>query len=169
MMWSAVCSEAPHSQFGEGAAPHLYMDESPHLYMKISAENQPCSSQYLPSPVSSMFLENPRPNEVFNIIASLSNSRSWGYDSIPSYFFKIAADAISNPLCYLFEHSFSLGIFPSSLKIAKVIPVFKSGAKNNVPNYRPISILPCFSKVLQKLILKRTESFLSKNSILLSM
>ena len=66
---------------------------------------------------------------------------------------------------YLFERSFSLRIFPSSLKIAKVIPVFKSGAKDNVSNYRPISILPCFSKVLEKLILKRTESFLSKNSI----
>ena len=51
--------------------------------------------------------------------------------------------------------------------MAKVIPIFKSGAKDNVSNYRPISILPCFSKALDKLILKRTESFLSKNSILL--
>ena len=79
-----------------------------------------------------MFLENPRPNEVFNIIASLSNSRSCDYDGIPSYFLKIATDVISNPLSYLFEHFSSLGMFPSSLKIAKVIPIFKSGAKDNV-------------------------------------
>ena len=71
-----------------------------------------------------MFLENPRPNEVFNIIASLSNFRSCGYDGVSSYFLEIAADVISNPLCYLFEHSFSLGIFPSSIKIAKVIRIF---------------------------------------------
>ena len=127
-----------------------------------------------------MLLENPLPNEAFSIIASLSNSQSCGYDGIPSYYLKIAADAISNPLCYLLKHSFCFGIFPSSLKIAKVIPIlksglkiakvipiFKSGAKDHVSNYRPISILPCFSKVLEKLIFKRTENFLSKNSILL--
>ena len=82
------------------------------LANKISAENQPCPSQYLPNPISSsMFLENPRPNEVFNIIASLSNSRSCDYDGIPSYFLKIAADVISNPFCYLFEHFFLLEFF----------------------------------------------------------
>ena len=145
-----------------------FFSNGKNLANKISFENQPCPCQYLPSPVSSsMFLDYPRPNEVFNIIASLSNSRFCGYDDIPSYFLKIAADVISNPLCYLLKHSFSLGIFSSSLKIAKVIPVFKSGAKNNGSNYGPISILPCFFIVLEKLILKRTESFQSKNLILL--
>ena len=121
------------------------------LANKIQVKNPPCASQYLSSPVSSsMFLENSRPNEVFNIIAPLSKSRSCDYDDIPSYFLKIAADVISNPLCYLlFEHSFSIGIFPSSVKIAKFIPIFKSGAKDNISNYRPISTLPCFSKVLE--------------------
>ena len=109
------------------------------------------------------------PQALTSSLNLLSNSRSCGYDGIHSYFLKIAADVISNTLCYLFVHSFSLGIFPRSLKIAKVISVFKSGAKHNtgISNYRPISILPCFSKVLEKLILKRTESFLSKNFILL--
>ena len=57
------------------------------LANKMSVKNQPCHSRYLPSLVlSSMFLKNPRPNEVFNIIASLCNSRSCSYHGILSYF-----------------------------------------------------------------------------------
>ena len=53
----------------------------------------------------------------------------------------------------------SIGVFPSRMKIAKVIPMFKSGAKTEVTNYRPISLLPQFSKKLEKLFLTRINSF----------
>ena len=64
--------------------------------------------------------------------------------------------------------SFRTGVFPSRMKIAKVIPMFKSGTKTDVTNYRPISLLPQFSKILEKLFLTRINSFLIANNILSS-
>ena len=56
---------------------------------------------------------------------------------------------INEPLKHLFDLSKENGIFPEKMKIAKVIPLFKNGDLENITNYRPISVLPCFSKVLE--------------------
>ena len=61
---------------------------------------------------------------------------------------------------------FNDGIFPNVLKIAKVIPIFKSGNVQLCSNYRPISVLSVFSKVFEKLVHKRLISYLEKNKIL---
>ena len=73
---------------------------------------------------------------------------------------------IVKPLVHIFNVSFSTGIFPSNLKIAKVIPVFKKGDPHLFQNYRPISLLPCFSKLIEKCATNRLYSFLSKKHIL---
>ena len=57
----------------------------------------------------------------------------------------------------IFDSSLSLGIFPDSIKIAKVTPVFKARKKELVSNYRPISVLPCFSKTLEKIMYNRLQ------------
>ena len=67
---------------------------------------------------------------------------------------------------YIFYHSYQLGIFPDRMKIAKVIPIYKAGDNTDVNNYRPISVLPCLSKVFEKLLLKRLNSFFEKNDII---
>jgi hypothetical protein len=59
----------------------------------------------------------------------------------------------------------SSGIFPSSLKIAKVIPVFKNGDHSNFSNYRPISILPSFSKIFEKIIVERLNHYINSNNL----
>ena len=66
----------------------------------------------------------------------------------------------------MFNLSFETGIFPDQLKIAKVIPLFKSDDKRIINNYRPISVLPVFSKIIEKLMHKRLKNFLDKNGIL---
>ena len=101
------------------------------------------------------------------LIHSFKNNKSSGHDNISAYFLIVAAEVIAIPLTTLFNSAFKLGIFPC-LKIARVIPVFKSGEKTNPNNYKPISILFTFSKILEKLICDRTQSFLDKHSILLS-
>ena len=62
----------------------------------------------------------------------------------------------------IFYSSLSLGIFPDSMKIAKVPPVFKAGKKELVSNYRPISVLRCFSKILEKIMYNRVYKYLKK-------
>ena len=59
-----------------------------------------------------------------------------------------------------------LFIFPDCMKIVKVVPLYKSGDKRNASNYRPISLLPCLSKVIEKLVYSRLINFFSKHSIL---
>ena len=57
------------------------------------------------------------------------------------------------------------GVFPNSFKIAKVVPIYKKGDPMDITNYRPISILPCFSKLLEKIVHSRVDSFFSRNNL----
>ena len=62
----------------------------------------------------------------------------------------------------------TLGIFPEKLKLSKVISLFKKGDKLDVSNYRPISILTCFTKIFEKVIFNRLLNFFNKHSVLVS-
>jgi hypothetical protein len=73
---------------------------------------------------------------------------------------------LAKPLSHIFTLSFSCGIFPRERKLAKIIPIFKGDDANNVNNYRPISLLPIFSKIIEKIVAKRLGSFLEMNDIL---
>ena len=66
----------------------------------------------------------------------------------------------------IFNLSLEQAIFPDDLKIARVTPVFKAGNENEVGNYRPISILPCFSKILERIMYNRLFKYLTTNEIL---
>ena len=79
---------------------------------------------------------------------------------------KKVIDGIAKPLTYVFNLSFQKGIFPHNMKIAKVVPIFKEGDKHNFSNYRPISILSQFSKILEKLFIKRFDGFVEKHKLL---
>ena len=115
----------------------------------------------------SLFLTPTTSFEVFNLISGLKNTKPNGKDNISAYFFKVAAKVIAAPLAQLFNYTFLLGIFPASLKIAKIVPTYKSGDKFDVSNYRPIFILSPISKILEKLIHVRSINFFSKHSVLL--
>ena len=73
---------------------------------------------------------------------------------------------IALPLCHIFKFSFAAGIVPHQLKVAKIIPVYKSGRKDLMDNYRPISLLSCFSKLIEKIVCARLTSFLDTNNLI---
>ena len=73
---------------------------------------------------------------------------------------------IVKPLTYICNKSFLEGCFPDRMKISRIVPIFKAGDKSSLYNYRPISILPQFSKLLEKLFQNRLLSFVEKNNVL---
>ena len=103
--------------------------------------------------------------EVVDLIASLPN-KSPGHASIPLKFLKIVADIIAVPLCRIINLSFTKGVFPELIKTAKVIPSFKGGSTADVNNYRPISLLSIFDKIIEKLMHKQLYAFLEQHEVL---
>ena len=94
-------------------------------------------------------------------------NKSIGPNSIPLRFLKIVADIVAIPLCRIIINlSFSKGIFPEMLKIAKVIALFKSGSTEEVNNYRPISLLPLFDKIIEKIAHRELYAFIEEHNIL---
>ena len=73
---------------------------------------------------------------------------------------KLSSDIIVEPLTEIINVSLVSGCFPDTLKIAKVLPAFKTGDPEKLKNYRPISILPAFSKLYEKVVYNRTYKYL---------
>ena len=106
------------------------------------------------------------PAEINNIILHSKSKKSTGFDNIDSYIVKQIAPQIVNQLADIFNKSFLTGIVPSKLKIAKVIPLYKAKDPALFSNYRPISLLPVFSKILERLMYNRLYNFLTEHNIL---
>ena len=85
---------------------------------------------------------------------------------IPPRLLKVAADIIAPSLTYIFNLSLTKGIFRQDLKVAKVTPLFKSGAKDQVENYRPISVLPIVAKIFEKEVHNQFYKYLMDNNLL---
>ena len=97
---------------------------------------------------------------------SLNSAKASGHDNISTYFLRITTSVQAPILEFYFAKAFEYGNFPSSLKIAKVIPLFKSGSKHETQNFRPVSLLSNISKVLEKLIKERLVKFLHQHKII---
>ena len=119
-----------------------------------------------PSHKNSFFCSNVTVIELKSALSNLSNSKSCACDDLSSWLIKTCCDALIDPLLYLYNLSFEKGIFPSSLKIAKVIPVLKKGDKTNMTNYRPISLTNPVAKILEKLMHNRLYDYLEKYQLL---
>ena len=103
--------------------------------------------------------------EIIDLITSLP-IKATGHASIPLKWIKIVADLLAVPLCRIINLSFIKGVFPELLKTAKVIPSFKAGSADDVNNYRPISLLSIFDKILEKIMHKQLYAFLEHHEVL---
>jgi retron-type reverse transcriptase len=112
----------------------------------------------------SIYLYETTPKEILTIINKLDITKSEDIFGICPKFVKLAGPYISNTLSYIFNKSIENGIFPSILKTTKVFPIHKAESKMTVSNYRPISILPIISKILEKLMHKRLWDFFKKHN-----
>ncbi len=100
--------------------------------------------------------------EVLGTIATLKSKLSCGVDEIPSKVVKHCAKPLAEPLVSIINKSFQLGQFPSALKTSKIYPKYKKGNSKTIENYRPISLISTFSKIIEKIALSRMLSHLKR-------
>ena len=101
-------------------------------------------------------------------ILCLPINKSHGLYSCPTQLLKYSSNVISSILAEIINFSISTGMYPTKLKMAKIIPIFKAEDNTNANNYRPISLLSNFNRIFEKLVFYRMESFLEQKDILLS-
>lgn len=101
-------------------------------------------------------------DEISKIINSLDSNCSTGIDGINTKTIKCLSEVIGRNLTDCINKCMDIGIFPDTLKVAKISPIYKSGAKSDPGNYRPISILPVISKIFEKVVHKRISEHLTK-------
>ena len=138
----------------------------PSLANKIPSSTIP-PTHYLKNHISnSIFLAPVTPEEILDLTKLLKDGKSAGPDDIDPGIAKLSLPIIAKPLAHIFNLSITSGIVPTQLKQAKVIPIHKSNDPSQFTNYRPISVLPAFSKLLEKIMYNRVISFINKHSIL---
>jgi hypothetical protein len=100
-----------------------------------------------------------------SLTKSLKGKHMAGDDGIPENLVKQFIHLVKGPLTHIYHLSLNSGVFPDTWKTAKVKPLYKKGDKYDMHNYRSISVIPVFAKLLEKLMYNRMLSFLSENKI----
>ena len=115
---------------------------------------------------ASVFLDPVTDDEVLNEIKQFNANKSSGHDDSSPKVVKAISSYVVKPLTHIFNLSFLTGKISDALKIALVTPVYKANDQHKFSNYRQISVLPCFFKILQKLMYKRAIRFINKRDLL---
>ncbi len=121
-------------------------------------------SDFLQSPEEkSIFMAPTTQQEVTEIFRSIKGKKSTDHDGLSSYLMKMLSESLAYPTSTLINRSIKEGHVPNCMKTAKVLPLYKNKERNQMTNYRPISILPALSKILKKVVHKRVYNFLNSN------
>ena len=119
-----------------------------------------------PEPVNkTIFLRPTSSSEIYKILQELKD-KNGGIDGINTRVLKNLSEYIISPLVHIFNLCIVKSVWPKQLKMAEVVPIFKSGDKHLTTNYRPISLISNIAKILEKTIHTRLLSFLNKYKII---
>ena len=144
----------------------FFVNVGPDLDKSIPTVNHTSATKYLRNRIQTDFIIAHISNdEVLKLIQGLPN-KGTGPASIPLQMLKPVADLIVIPLCHIINISFQSGVFPDALKIAKVLPLHKGGSTLDPNNFRPISLLSIFDKIIEKLTHKQLYSFFEDHNVL---
>lgn len=119
-----------------------------------------------PSVTNSFTFQRITENEVLVELKKLKRTKRVGMDSLPLGMLKDASSTIVKPLTYSINVSLTTGLVPTDWKDAKLIPLHKSGNARSLDSYRPISILPSVSKILEKFVHRQLMDFFERNNLL---
>ncbi|XP_065639571.1 uncharacterized protein LOC136072316 [Hydra vulgaris] len=143
----------------------FFVNIGPNLASKIHCPNNSFET-YLTSVNSELIFKELKIDEFENAINSIKINKSPGVDDISSNIVANVSSQIRKPIFEIFKSSIKTGTVPDKLKVAKIIPIFKTGETFQINNYRPISILPIFSKILERIIYNRLYEYLIQNKLL---
>lgn len=136
------------------------------LALKIKATDKSRNNRFLPAQPNSFVLLDTDENEVERILMSLKSDSSPGWDDISTRFLKHVKSEVIPIITHLANICFKKGIFPDHLKKSTITPIYKGGDREEMSNYRPISILPAISKIIEKLLNVRILKYLNKFNLL---
>ena len=124
-------------------------------------------------PTNQLFLTQARPRyldfnegEIVKIIRALNINKAHGHNGISIRMIKVCDESLLKPLLILFKNSLKLSYYPDIWKKSNIIPAHKKNDKQLLNNYQPISLLPIFGKIFEKLIFNRIYDFLLKEELL---
>uniref|UniRef100_A0A3B3C2G3 Reverse transcriptase domain-containing protein n=1 Tax=Oryzias melastigma TaxID=30732 RepID=A0A3B3C2G3_ORYME len=120
----------------------------------------------IPKQDKTIFLQGTDENEICTIVKQSKNKTSTDWNGVDMCVLKETIDYIIKPVTYICNLSIQTGVFPEGMKRAKVIPIYKSDDQCDLKNYRPISLLSQFAKILEKLFHKRLYNYLENHNIL---
>lgn len=132
----------------------------------LAKEIDECAPLPCPQVHATLFLYPTDEPEIKKIIRELKNNKAPGKDKIRAEVIKDLEDIVAKPLCYIFNLILETGIYPSALKEAIIKPVHKSGDKFLMENYRPISLVSNFNKILEKIIKIRITKYCKKHELI---
>ena len=136
------------------ASPKIYtMDSTKHYYEQFDIQNN-------------LNLEMIDHTVILDLLSKINISKAAGIDKLSGIFIKDGAEIIAFHFTKIINLSILSSSFPDPCKIAKLIALFKKGSRTEAKNYRPISLLPLFSKIFEKVVHIQTEKFLNDNKIL---
>ena len=101
---------------------------------------------------NSLFLTSTTPGDIIAIISSFKSKASSGHDGVSSKLVKDLKYDLSYPLSIIINYSLAMGLVRNMAKLDKIIPIYKAKDKKKISNYRPISLLPVISKILEKVV-----------------
>jgi len=125
------------------------------LSAKIPAARKNFNEYMLPSVINSFVLLSTTPDELITISKTLKSTHSAGFDDVDPYLTTPVMDLLAIPLAEIINCSLRNGVVPSAVKLARILPIHKQGSRSELSNYRPISILPFFSKLFERVMYDR--------------
>ena len=136
------------------------------LQNKLPTCNENAFKEYLPNPVMNSFvLSHILYEDILREINQLNIKKAAGQDGLGPKIVKLCPEIFAVNLIKIFNKSIDDGVYPSEMKLARVIALFKKGSKQDPDNYRPISLLPICNKIFERLICIQLKSFLEKYKI----
>jgi Reverse transcriptase (RNA-dependent DNA polymerase) len=106
--------------------------------------------------------------ELLSVVHELKDKKTLDFNSISTNLIKHTINGVSCPLIHVFNWSLVSGIVPLKMKVAKIVPIYKSGDPCDINNYRPISLLCTFSKIFEKIVANRLTNYLVSNNLISS-